>query len=94
MVSTHAQCRLTGLFWGQKRIYVTNMQASCPTNINIVVNEGIVNSTTNRGQENEPALIPRKSYSLKFAPDAVGLLKFQPSVQGEERTRKRAGNRA
>lgn len=94
MVSTHAQCRLTGLFWGQKRIYVTNMQASCPTNINIVVNEGIVNSTTNRGQENEPALIPRKSYCLKFASDAVGLLKFQPSILGDERIRKRAGNRA
>ena len=59
MVSTHAQCRLTGLFWGQKRIYVTNM-ASCLTNINNV-DKQIVNSTTNRGSENEPALIPRKS---------------------------------
>ena len=92
MISIHAQCRLTGLFWGQKRIYVTNMQESCPTNIDIVVNEGIVNSTTNRGQENEPALIPRKSYSLKFVPGTVGL--FQPSVFGEERTQKSAGNRA
>ena len=61
---------------GQKRIDVINMQASCPTNINIVVNERIVNSTTNRGQENEHALIPRKSYSLKFAPETVGLLQF------------------
>lgn len=94
MVSTHAQCTLTGLFWRRKRIYVTNMQASCPTNINIVVNEGIVNSTTNRSQENEPALIPRKSYSLKFAPGTVGLLQVQPSVHGEERTLKSDGNRA
>ena len=79
---------------GQKRIYVTNMQASCPTNINIVVTKGIVNSTTNRGQENEPALIPRKSCSLKFASGTVGLLQFQPSVLGEERTRESTGNRA
>lgn len=93
MVSTHAQCTLTGLFWGRKRIYVTNMQASCPTNINNV-DEEIVNSTTDRGQENEPALIPRKSYSLKFAPGTVGLLQFQPSVHREERTRKSDGNRA
>lgn len=67
---------------GQKRIYVTNM-ASCPTNINNV-NKEIVYSTTNRASENEPALIPRKSYSLKFAPGTVGL--FQPSGRsGRER---------
>lgn len=78
---------------GQKRIYVINMQASCPTNINNVDKE-IVNSTTNRGSENEPALIPRKSYSLKYAPGTLGLLQFQASVLGEERTRESAGNRA
>lgn len=78
---------------GQKRIYVINMQASCPTNINDVDKE-IVNSTTSRGSEMEPALIPRKSYSLKYAPGTLGLLHFQPSVLGEERTRESAGNRA
>ena len=93
MVSTHAQCRLTGLFWGQTTIYVTNMQASWPTNINNVDKE-IVNSTTNRGSQNEPALIPRKSYSLKYAPGTLDLLHFQPSVLGKERTRESGANRA
>ena len=59
MVSSHAQCRLTGLFLGQKRIHVTNIP-SWPTNIDIVVDKGIMNSTATRGSENEPALNPQR----------------------------------